>query len=251
MRIARCVVAMVLTAGVVMLASLAGAQQPGQKGKGKFGGGFGPAPGGLNTVVLTNKALQDELKVTPEQTEKLKPVADKQTALQKKQTEMFGGFGKGGGKGKGNFDPEKMQEMVKEGQAIQEEAKKAVEQTLNAKQKTRLKQIETQWMGVRAFTDEDTVKQLNLNDSQKSKVKGIAEEFQKDSQEARRELFQGGGFGDAEKRAEVDRKIEKMQKAAMIQIEDALDDSQKKTWKTMVGEPFDLTKLRPQQRKID
>jgi len=49
----------------------------------------------------------------------------------------------------------------------------------------------------------------------------------------------------------VDRKIEKMQQAATIQIEDALDDSQKKTWKTMVGEPFDLTKLRPQQRKID
>src|SRR4051812_29380892 len=112
MRIARCVVAVVLTAGLVMIASLAGAQQPGQKGKGKgqFGGGFGGGfgPDRMYTLVLTNKALQEELKVTPEQTDKLKPVTEKQTAIQKKQAEMFGGgFGKG--KGKGNFDPEKMQ----------------------------------------------------------------------------------------------------------------------------------------------
>jgi len=237
---------------LVMLASLAGAQQPGQKGKGKFGGGFGfgggVGPGGLPPLVLTNKALQGELKITPEQTEKLKPVTEKQVAMQKKQAEMFGGFGKGKG---GGFDKEKAQEFFKEFQAVQEEAKKAVDQTLNEKQKTRLKQIEVQAMGVRAFTDEDASKQLNLTDSQKTKIKGVADEFQKDRGEAMRELFQGGGFGDAEKRAEVDRKVEKMQKAAMTQIEAALTDDQKKTWKTMVGEPFDVTKLRQIPRKVD
>src|SRR5207253_1591597 len=133
-------------------------------------------------------------------------------------------------------------------QAVQEETKKAVEETLNADQKKRLKQIEVQAAGPRAFGNEEMVKGLNLTDEQKTKVKAVADEYAKDSQEARRE----GGFGaDAEKRAEVDRKIDKLQAAAMKQIQEALTDEQKKTWKTIVGEPFDVSKLRQPFRKID
>jgi hypothetical protein len=242
MRIARFGVVLLLTAGLVVLSSYAGSTSAQQKGKGKGFGGFGFGGINVTSAVLNNKALQEELKVTAEQKEKLKPAADKQAAWQKKQGEMFAG-------GKGGFDKEKFQESMKEGQAVNEGTKKAVEETLNAEQKKRLKQIEVQASGPFAFANEETVADLKLTDTQKTKIKGITDEYRKDSTEARRELFQGGA--DAEKRAEVDKKIDKLQATAMKEIQDALTDDQKKTWKTIVGEPFDVSKLRPQFRKID
>jgi hypothetical protein len=244
MRIARFVVVVVLTAGLVVLSSFAGSIAAKQKGKGKGGpGGFGGF--GFTNVparVLDNKALQEELKVTAEQKEKFKPVADKAAALQKKQAEMFAG-------GKGGFDKEKFQEIGKEAQAVAEETRKALEETLNADQKKRVKQIEVQAAGPNAFVNEETAKELKLTEAQTTKVKGIVDEFRKDSREARAELFQGGA--DAEKVAEVNKKVDKLQAAALKEIQDALTDEQKKTWKTIVGEPFDVSKLRPQFRKID
>jgi hypothetical protein len=247
MRIGRFVTVAVLTAGLVVLASHGGSISAQQKGKGKgfgFGGfGFG-GPGSLNVAVLSNKALQEELKVTAEQKEKLKPTADKQTAMQKKMQDALKDAA-------GDF--EKMREigtkMQDDFKTLGEETKKVVETTLTADQTKRLRQIEVQQSGPRAFATEETVKGLNLTDAQKTKIKGIADEFQKDSGEARREMFQSGG--DQEKIAEVQRKIDKLQKAAMTDIEGVLTDEQKKTWKTIVGEPFDLSKLRQPFRKID
>jgi len=248
MRVGRFVMVGVLTAGLVVLAAQADAQQPRQKGKGQGFGGFG----GGNTVnvtarVLDNKVLQDELKITPEQKEKLKPVADKQAEFTKKQGTRFGGGGKGG------FDKEKAAEATKERQAMQDEVKKVIDETLTAAQKARVKQIEVQAAGPAAFTAEENVKTLNLTDAQKTKIKEITDEYTKTSREARRELFTGGGGGgvNAEKQAEVNTKVDKMSAAAMKQIEEALTDDQKKTWKTVIGEPFDVTKLRPTFRKID
>lgn len=246
MRVGRFVMVGVLTAGLVVLAAQADAQQPRQKGKGQGFTGFG----GGNTFnvparVLDNKVLQDELKITAEQKEKLKPVADKQAEFTKKQGQRFGG-------GKGGFDKEKAAEATKERQAMQDEVKKVIDDTLTAAQKARVKQIEVQAAGPAAFTAEENVKTLNLTDTQKTKIKEIADEYTKTSREARRELFTGGAGGvNAEKQAEVNTKVDKMSAAAMKQIEEALTDDQKKTWKTVIGEPFDVTKLRPTFRKID
>jgi hypothetical protein len=250
MRVGRFVTVAVLTAGLVVLAAQSEGLLAQQKGKGKgqgFGGGFG------NTIdvtarVLDNKALQEELKLTSEQKDKLKPVADKQAEFAKKQGQGFGG-GKGG---KGGFDKEKFAEAQKERQAMQEEVKKAVNEALTEAQKMRVKQIEVQAAGPAAFTTEENVKGLNLTDTQKTKIKEVSEEFTKESREARRELFGGGGGGfDPAKAAEVNQKVDKLSTAAVTKIVEALNEDQKKTWKTVVGEPFDVSKLRPQFRKID
>lgn len=251
MRLGRFLTVVALTAGLVVLASSAGSTSAQQKGKGKGfpGGGFGGfglgGPGMLNTMVLSNKALQEELKVTAEQKEKFKPVADKQAAMQKKMTDSFKDAA---------GDPEKMREigtkMQDEFKGVAEETKKVVEGSLTSEQKTRLRQIEVQQAGVNAFANPEMSKDLMLTDAQKTKIKGVTDEFRKDSGEARREAF-GGGMFDAEKMAEVNRKIDKLQKAALTEIEGVLTDEQKKTWKTMVGEPFDLSKLRQPMRKID
>ena len=231
MRASRWVAALLFAAGAVAVIE---AQPPG----GGFGGrGFGG--GGVNTQVLSNAALQAELKVTADQKEKLRPLAEQQQALQKRGMEIFK---------EAAGDQDKMKELFAEnGEKMQkfgEEVKKALDDTLTADQKTRLKQIERQLAGVRAFGNDEVVADLKLNDSQKTKIKTIVDEFGKDSREL---LGAGGGFGkggfDKEKMAEVAKKREKLEKGAMDDIDEVLTADQRKTWKDMTGAPFDRTKI--------
>lgn len=208
------------------------AQQPRQGG-----GGFGQI--NTNTLVLSNKDLQSELKVTDAQKEKFKGVSEKQTEMQKKS---FAAFKDAAG------DKDKVKEiradMQKDTEKLNEEIKKVVEDTLTADQKKRLKQIDYQVKGLRAFSNEDIAKEMNITDSQKSKIKGIMDEYATDTKGLG---FGGGGNKggfDKEKAAENQKKREKLSKAAQADIEDALTADQKKQWKEMTGEPFDTAKLR-------
>lgn len=218
----------------VTLVAVIEAQPPGGGGF-RLGGG-----GGLTAQVLTSEALQTELKVTSEQKEKFRPLTAKQREMQQK---MMSAFKDAAG------DQDKLKEVMtdlrEQGEKFQAELKTAMDETLTADQKTRLKQIERQQAGVRAFLADDVAKDLKLNDDQKGKVKGITDDLNKDM----REMFGGGkgGFGkggfDKEAMAENMKKMEKLNKAALSEIDEVLTADQKKQWKEMVGAPFDLTKL--------
>ncbi|HXD86275.1 MAG TPA: hypothetical protein VN641_07265 [Urbifossiella sp.] len=197
------------------------AQQPG-RGRGGFGG-FSAI-----NLVITNKALQTELKVTDTQKDKFKEVAEKQTELGKKAREA-------------GRDKDKFAEIAKERTTLNDEIKKVVSDTLTPDQMKRLNQIDLQYKGMRAFSDEKVVKQLNLTEAQTAKIKGINEEYRNDSKG-----LGFGGFGknqDKEKAAENQKKREKLTKAAMADIEDVLTADQRKQWKEMVGSPFDVAQL--------
>jgi hypothetical protein len=249
MRAIRCAVAALLVAGMV---AVVGAQQPRQGG----GGGGGD----LTTLVLSNTALQEELKVTADQKEKLKPVADKQAEYFKKAF--------GGGFGKGKVDKDKQAEIREEGKKLSEEVQKAVTDTLTADQKKRLKQIAVQQMGVGIFAEpvegkggfggtseaqkalmKEVAEALKLTDSQKTKLKELASDYNKDRDAIRKDIFgeKGGGFGkqDPDKAKDFASKTEKLLDGTWEKVTAALDDTQKKTWKDLTGEPFDLAKLRP------
>ena len=256
MRAIRCAVAAVLAAGIVTVV----AAQPGGR---QFGGG---GQTDVNVLVLTNKALQEEIKITDAQKEKFKPVADKQTELNKKRGEMFG-------KGKGGFDKDKMAEIQEEGKKVAEEVKKVLDAELTSDQKKRLKQISVQVMSVAVFaepreaktggkggfgggqTEEQkaTMKEvadtLKLTDAQKSKVKGLVEEYNKDRASIRTDIFGDTkgtkGAPDPDKTKEFNTKSAKLTTETMGKIAAELDDTQKTAWKGLVGEPFDTTKLAP------
>ncbi len=250
MRALRCFVAALLAAGMVSVV----AAQPG----GFNFGGFG---GDLSLMVLSNKDLQEELKVTEEQKEKFKVASEKQSEMMKEWREAFGG---------GKFNREKFEEIREKGEKINAEIKKILDETLTAEQKKRLKQITIQQMGFAVFNDpeakggggfgkggfgfplgeaqkaimKEVQDALKLNDSQKSSIKGINADFTKESRAIFQDVFRGGF--DQEKMAEVTKKIEKLRKEMWTQVEELLDDDQKKTWKDLVGEPFDTSKLMPQ-----
>jgi hypothetical protein len=222
MRASRWLMAGLFVASTVLVVS---AQQPGRQGGGK---------GGLTGQVVTNTALQEELKLSDTQKAKLKDAAEKVTSAGKKFQEAL----KSGGKD--NFK-EIFADFQKENEKLREENAKLIDATLTADQKARLKQIERQVAGPRAFTNDEMVADLKLSDSQKTKIKGIVDEYAKDSQGL-------GGFGgkggfDKEKAAEAQKKREKLAKGAIADIDEVLNDEQRKTWKSLTGDPVDRAKI--------
>jgi Spy/CpxP family protein refolding chaperone len=216
----------VLVAAVAFsVAGMASAQTQRQRPGGQPGGpgGFGGMTrgGGGGAMLLSNEGVQKELKVTDDQKTKIKEFTDAQRT---KMREAFGGGGQP--------DREKMQEAFK---ASAEAGEKFVKDTLTADQQTRLKQISLQQQGLMAFTTEDVQKKLSLTDDQKEKIKGLNEEMRKDNGELARDL-RGGGDAATEAR----KKMQAISKEYMAKASDSLTDDQKKTWKDMTGEPFEV-----------
>ncbi|MBX9584938.1 MAG: hypothetical protein K2X87_31930 [Gemmataceae bacterium] len=233
MRASRWVAAVLFAAGAVAVIE---AQPPRGGGFGGFGQG-----GGVNARVLDNAALQAELKVTADQKEKLRPLADKQKEMMQRGGEIFK---------EAAGDKERMKELFAENQErqkkFQDEVKAELTKVLTADQQVRLKQVGRQVAGVRAFADDEVAAALKLTDEQKGKIKGIGDDLQKDM----REMFGGGGKGgggkggfDPERMAENQKKMEKLNKAALGEVQDVLTDDQKAKWKELVGDPFDTSKL--------
>ena len=223
----------------VTVVGSAQAQRPGQGG-GRQGGGASIS------LVLTNKDLQEDLKVTDDQKSKLKDVTAKTTDLAKKSAELFTGGTRP--------DRDKMAEFTKEMTAVNEEVKKATDEVLTADQKKRFKQIQIQAMGMQAFASADVVKELKITDDQKKALKEVVDASRKETADLRKELGlpeQGGRPmpnatpPDAEKLAEFAKKSAPLRAAAMEKSVKALDEAQQKQWTEMIGAKFDVAKLIP------
>jgi Spy/CpxP family protein refolding chaperone len=208
-----------VTAVALSVAGIASAQNPGGGGRGGRGGqGRGGMMGGGGAsiaMLLGNEGVQKEIKLTEEQKTKVKDFTDAQA---KKRQELTAD---------GQPDREKMQEFMKESN---EAGEKFVKDNLNADQQKRVKQIQYQAMGLRAFSNEDVAKALKLTDDQKEKIKGLSEEMQKDMQELRQ-----GGFNQ-----ESMQKMRTLTKEYMVKASDTLNADQKKEWKDLTGDPFEL-----------
>ena len=187
-------------------------------------GGFGRG-GGLG-MLLGNASVQKELKLDDDQTTKANELGQKLGAEMR----------------------EKMQDLSQEerrekGPAIMREinasAMKSAGEFLKADQLARLKQISIQIQGVRAFSDPDVAKKLNLTDSQKSDIQTISESTM--------EELRGVPFGQdqsEEERAANAKKRAEINKGALEKVAGKLNDEQQKSWKELIGAPFEL-KMNP------
>ena len=217
-----------------------------------FGFGFGGGPLGL----INNKAVQEDLKVTEDQATKLK---DWGKEFNNKIDEIYKDKGLDRKDFKALFSPDNKEKLTEINATVSKEAYKQLGDILKKEQIDRLKQIERQRMGVNAFSNTEVADALKLTDSQKTSVKGITGDFQKESREIRAEATPKdkgkgkGKFGGFGLDPETQKKIAKVEKEAIGKITDLLDDSQKTTWKELVGKEFDLTKLQfvPGKKKDD
>jgi len=198
--------ALVLAIGLV--APLFAQRQPGGMGRG----------GITASMLMTQKSVQEELKMSDDQIAKVEKV-------NKDIREKFGAEMKDSFK-----DKEKMADLMKKMSA---ETTKALADVLKPEQTKRLKQIEIQLGGLNALTSDEVSKALSLSDKQISDAKAMAEDLNKD----RGEIMKEAGK-DKDKRAEATEKVAKLTKETTAKFLDKLSADQKKTYTAMIGEEF-------------
>jgi hypothetical protein len=200
----------------VSLAVTGVAAAPGQRGP--RGGGKGERTS--VPALLANEDVEKELKLTDEQKEKVKAFAPAQGQRGQRQP----------GQPRGN-----------RGEANPEAAKAAdafVKDSLTADQRKRFQQIRYQVMGVAAFNDEEVQKELKLTDEQKTKFKDLAEEERTKLRELMPQRGQGGAGGGNFQ--EIMQKRQAMTKEYNEKAQAVLTEDQKKAWKDLTGDPFEL-----------
>ena len=175
-----------------------------------FGGGFGGGKGGKGG---------GKRELTDEQKERMTKYFEKIQALKDTPEDQLEG---------------KIRETFKD---ELEAPTKELEKILKPEQMTRLKQIARQQGGPGAYLKPENVTDLKLTDEQKTKLKAINDELQKDVQELRRGAGGGkGGFGPLP--PETREKMTALTKEASEKAAEVLTAEQKTKWKELTGEPF-------------
>jgi len=203
--------------GVGLVALLAGpALAQGQ------GRGFGMFGGGGIGMLIGNESVQKELKLDDKQVEKAKEIADKNRSKMTAAREELQ-----------NVDQEerrtKMQALTKE---MNESTLKAVGDFLKPEQISRLHQISYQVRGAMAFSDPEVAKKLSLTDTQKTDIQTIVT----DSNAEMREIF----TSNQDDREAAMKKVAELPKETLAKVTAKLNDEQQKTWKEMLGSPFEI-----------
>ena len=204
----------VLGLGLVALLSPAALAQG---GRGGFGGGGG-GPAGL----LSNKSVQQELKLDADQITKASKWAEEQRARFTEASQKYADLSE-------DERRTKMQELRR---TANEESHKAVTAMLKPEQTKRFKQIVFQARGIDNLTDPEVAKALKVTDEQAEKVKALMD----DQRGQTREAMQASN-GDRQAAAEKFVAIRKETNAKAMALMSA---DQKMMYKEMAGEPFEM-----------
>jgi hypothetical protein len=221
-----CFVSLVLVSLGLFLCSPAWAQ-PGPGGG--AGGLFGAAQTALLSAqyarLLSAPTVQRELKLSDDQTAKLKEDRDKATTGMR---EMFHGMQ--------DLSQEerraKMTEAAKKMEGRMEDAMKSVEGILQPEQLKRLKELAVQSAGPMALVDKTVQEDLKLSEDQIAKIKAAGE----DAAKKMRELFSGGGVD----MQSIGPKMQDMRKDLEKQMLDVLSADQSAALEKMKGEKLDI-----------
>jgi Spy/CpxP family protein refolding chaperone len=215
----------VVLAVMALVASPALTQQP----RPPFGGGGGF---GGPTQLLTNKSVQEELKITEDQVKKIEEASKTVADLGRQRGELFRD------RNLSREDREKKTTELNEKIAkANEELTKNLGTILKPEQTKRLSQIQLQQSirqrGPAALTEEKIQVALKLTDDQKEKIKVIGEEYSTESRALR-------GFDQETRQKRAALAQEKLESATKV-----LTAEQRKAFKEMQGEPFEVRFERP------
>lgn len=204
----------ILALGVAALAAAPAQAQQG-RGFGRFGGGGG----GFGTMLLSNKGVQKELKATDEQAEKLNALGEQ---LRSKQREAFQ-------KLQELSDDERREKGRELFRTAEADLRKGLADVLKPEQVKRFEQIQLQASGPGAFASPRVEEALKLTDDQKGKIRTVNDELG----QSIRDAFEAD-------RENAFTKIAELRKGATEKAVAVLNDDQKKTWKELTGEPFEV-----------
>jgi hypothetical protein len=199
-----------LTFGLAMLLISPARGQPGQRITARSRG---------YDALLQDQNVQKELKITDEQLSKTNKVIHEIRIRHEKEL--------------AEARTQKSVQPPAISRKISEEVLKELSSTLRSEQIKRLKQIHVQQQGLLAFADPEVERTLKLSDDQKSKLRALGVDFARQA----RPLFRRGAQGSFETRL---KKMTDLNKQAMEKSVGILDADQKKTWKELIGEPFEI-----------
>jgi hypothetical protein len=201
--------------GLGLVAMIAGPAAAQGQGRGGFGRGGGLAQ------LLGNASVQKELKLDDKQAEKAREVADKMQGEARERRQGLQDLSQ-------EERQTKMQEINRE---INASTTKAIGEFLKPEQIARLKQISYQQRGATAFSDPEVAQKLNLSETQKTEIRDIVRASQEKMPS--REDFQSD-------REAAMKKIQEVNKETLSAAAAKLNDEQQKTWKELLGAPFEI-----------
>jgi hypothetical protein len=164
----------------------------------------------VELILLREKSVQKELKISPELSKKIMEFTNKEYEAFQKAQQLS------------------MAEREKRLMELERANKKFLADNLSAGQRKRLRQIAIQVTGLAHLTKPQVAKLLNLTDEQQQK-------FKKMRDEARKELE---AIMDVKNRQERNAKLAKLREDIDKKVEAVLTDEQKKKARELVGEPF-------------
>jgi hypothetical protein len=168
------------------------------------------------------QGVQKELKLTDEQVKQVEQIAKRVRAKMEKDLAQLE-----------DLEGLEMRTKSKElRENYRKEFPKFLAEVLSPEQMARLKQISLQTIGIKAFVDADVEKALELTADQKKKLKALDEETHKETFDVYLK------FGNNTKAARE--KIEALNKESVAKAVDLLTDKQKKAWKDLVKDPFEV-----------
>lgn len=155
---------------------------PGRGGRGGRGGRDNGGDGLAEMFELLERspALQEEIKLKPDQKEKLSRIDDQS---RQQQRELFrslrnqGGNNNGGRGGRGGFNPAMFQQMRQARDVIRQQSEMAAVKVLTKDQLKRLKQIRLQIIGPLAVAEPPVAQALMLTDDQYQQVQQIVRQM--------------------------------------------------------------------------
>ncbi len=176
------------------------------------------------SFLVSRDKVQDELKLTDEQKEKL------EQHLRDLLPDVVRFFE--------NIHDLKPEERKKELQAYRPKARQKLaallKETLSEDQRKRLRQLDLQREGLR---NGEIWKDLQVTDKQRKQFMPMMQQAQKESQMLMEELHQSG------KLKEIQPKVIKVRDDLEAKLEALLTDAQKKQWREMIGKPMNMADL--------
>ena len=215
MRVAfRSMVLLVVLSLVECFSGPARAQEPAQM----LQQGLGP-----QFMVFRDK-VQERLKVSDDQKKKLQEPLE---GFIKEMTEVFQSLD--------GVKPEEREKKIGPyRQKAHEKLAAFLKETLKEEQLKQLRQLVLQQEGLYALGHPEVAAELKFTDEQKKQFTSVLQELQKKIEPLIQEAQSGGNP------EEIRPKVMKLHKQYEGKIEGILSDAQKKHWKEMLGEPFEL-----------
>jgi hypothetical protein len=204
--------------GLSLVALVAGPAAAQGQGRGFGRGGMGGLAG-----LLGNASVQKELKLDDAQTTKAKETSEKISADSREKFTALG---------QDLSQEERREKMTAIGHEMNEATLKAIGEYLKPEQVTRLKQISYQQRGASAFADAEVAKKLNITDAQKTDIQAIVQESFGKMNTIRQEH--------QDDREGMMKAMTELRKDILTKAEAKLNDEQQKTWKELLGSPFEV-----------